>query len=780
MVSIRNVVPAAALIVSSILFASALSTPPVVLRRTNRIHIACSVVPKAMESTISMSKRKKNRKKRNQQLRKEQQQSSSASSSYYKSHYNFSNEREDVDEWLIRSTALILGEDETQQEEECSIKSGLPSQCASMQEYLYHARSVMKAWTHWNSRNTLGYRRDARLTVEVIFKRVLYVITHEETTTADAAEISELRPMLVSLVNIIIDAWANGNDVNEEAVAHTEGWLHFLQTGEMMDEIEEEKSLVVIGPDEESYRGVVKAYIRTQKRIYLEKALTLLEEMSSSSNHPNTIYPSTLTYNLVLYGLANAQPSSKKNAEIAENLLQKKMISSSQEENCAPDSNSFRQVISAWTKTGSRYAIEKTDEILNQILNDFPNIDPDASTFNAIMTLNLRLGRVEDAISVFNKMVGMHESGRIGTQPDIYSVNLLLKAMTRQRQHNQRQNLNEADDLVKTMEDTYHVHPDVQSFNIVIDAWSKSKLPEAVSRAERLLDVMERRCRNDSLAAKPDSYTFTSVLDSIARSEHSFHRAEKVFHRIEKLFQDGIVERPTIPVYNAYLNALVSSKDVDVLDRVESIFANMITERNANIRSYNTMLKAYSQFRSGRNGYFSRPLKAEELLTQMEEHSGIPYPDGYSYTTVINCFARSIVDRKAKKARQILDKMIQSYAAGNAAAKPQIYAFNGVLSASAHTHHTRFPEERLEAFTILVSTFLLLREWTEPNDSTYILFFQACERLLPKGHRLYEQVIETVVYSCVRDGQMSAKVMHALHNIAPDLAQQFEKIDAKE
>ena len=108
----------------------------------------------------------------------------------------------------------------------------------------------------------------------------------------------------------------------------------------------------------------------------------------------------------------------------------------------------------------------------------------------------------------------------------------------------------------------------------------------------------------------------------------------------------------------------------------------------------------------------------------------------------------------------------------------QIYAFNGVLSASAHTHHTRLPEERLEAFTILVSTFLLLREWTEPNDSTYILFFQACERLLPKGHRLYEQVIETVVYSCVRDGQMSANVIRALHATSPDLAQQFEKIDA--
>lgn len=107
-----------------------------------------------------------------------------------------------------------------------------------------------------------------------------------------------------------------------------------------------------------------------------------------------------------------------------------------------------------------------------------------------------------------------------------------------------------------------------------------------------------------------------------------------------------------------------------------------------------------------------------------------------------------------------------------------IYAFNGVLSASAHTHHTRLPEERLEAFTILVSTFLLLREWSEPNDSTYILFFQACGRLLPKGHRLYEQVVETVVYSCIRDNQMSENVMRALHNTSPDLAKQFEKIDA--
>ena len=617
MVSLRYISSAAAIILSDeLIFTTALSrSPAIMLRRTNnRLNIACSVVPRAMDSS-SMSRRKRTKRRNNKRShppRKRQQSSSSGTNS--ECNYLSNSGEDDIDEWLIRSTALFLGDNSDMQSDECAFSNTEISQFSSIQEYLYHARSLMKAWTHWNSRNTLGYRRDARLTVEVLFERVLYVISHEEKISD--VELAELRPTIVSLVNIIIDAWANGSKINQEAVIHAEGWFHFLTTGKMMNGMRSEKSLaVVLGADEESYRGVIKAYIRTQQKEYLDKAFGLLHEMSCGTTNQK-IYPKTLTYNLILYGLANAQPSDEKNAEIAENLL-KEMIWTSKGEEYDPDSNSFRQVISAWTKVVSLEAMDRANEVLDQVLNDFPHIDPDASTFNAIMTLNLRLDRVEDAISVFNKMVAIHQSGRVGTQPDIYSVNLLLKAMIRRRQHSQRQNLNEAEELLKGIEDIHHVQADVQSFNIVIDGWSKSKLPEAVSRAENLLDIMEVRCRNDSLAAKPDSYTFTSILDSIARSEHSYQRAEKVFHRIENMYEDGMVEKLTIPVYNAYLNALVSSKDMNALDRVESIFDNMRTERNANIRSYNTVLKAYSQFKSGRNGYFSRPLKAEELLRQV-------------------------------------------------------------------------------------------------------------------------------------------------------------------
>lgn len=643
------------LVISSGVSCGALSIIGSVPKGTSRMHTACSLAPKSVESHSTGFKRKR-KTKRNQLKQKQQnsrQKQQNSPSSSYKTNFII-NERDDVDEWLIRSTQMILGDsyiDEMQ--EECTISSGLPSQFGSLDEYLYHARSVMKTWT----RNTAGYRRDARVMVEVIFKRVLYVITHDETATADA---SERKAFLVSLVNIIIHSWANGRTVDEDAVAHVESWLHFLKRGEIMMNDEEEK-IFIIGPDEESYRGVVKAYIRTQKEEYLNKALNLLDEMSCND---------TLTTNLVLYGLANSQPS-RKNAEIAENLLWQKMISTGQETSF-PDSNSFRQVISAWSKTGSPDAIIKVNGILNRMLDEFKAIDPDASSFNAIMTLNLRLGNVEEVISVFNKMASLQESGRIVTRPDIYSLNLLLKAMTRRRQYSQRKRLNEAGDLLKAMPDMYHLHPDTQSFNIVIDAWSKSKLPEAMTRVEHLVDYMERCCRNDSLACRPDSYTFTSLLDTIARSEHSYKRAEQMFHRIEKLYEDGIVEDPpTTPVYNAFLNALVSSHDfLESLERVESVFDEMKVQKRANIRSCNIMLKAYSQFHYGKNGYFSRPIKSEELLTQvsdltsnltprvipvsstflstqindtqMEERSDLPSPDAYSYTSAINAFARSI------------------------------------------------------------------------------------------------------------------------------------------
>jgi hypothetical protein len=91
--------------------------------------------------------------------------------------------------------------------------------------------------------------------------------------------------------------------------------------------------------------------------------------------------------------------------------------------------------------------------------------------------------------------------------------------------------------------------------------------------------------------------------------------------------------------------------------------------------------------------------------------------------------------RKAIKSFGILRKAI------DAGIKPSIYTFNGVLTACALTYQR---EEKVQAFTILVSTLIMIREWTKPNDQTYKVLLTACERLLPADEARKKQVLDLV------------------------------------
>ena len=78
----------------------------------------------------------------------------------------------------------------------------------------------------------------------------------------------------------------------------------------------------------------------------------------------------------------------------------------------------------------------------------------------------------------------MSESGRSDINPDVYSVNLMLKAMTKQPPHS----LEDMEAVEEVLENL--TQPDKQSYNIVLDAWGKSQLREAATCAESLLEPL--------------------------------------------------------------------------------------------------------------------------------------------------------------------------------------------------------------------------------------------------------------------------------------------------
>jgi len=712
------------------------------------------------------------------------------------------NEEYQIQKWLLSSTTLLLGDDLTFQlingETNTSTSIDAPAYLNSSnrqqtldnfdtkKEYRKHAISTMQSWCQWIIQCSTGRRNSRRSTnkyqltygsikcspvnaakiVDSILFRLLNVIDIEEgevDTEVDQGNDTTL----LELIHIAITAWSNCKNRDGVAVNRTEYWLQLLQHRQTTNFTDDNDLRLY----EECYRGVIRACISSHEYQHLEKAIGLLDDMRDGHHR---LYPTAQTCNLVLYGLANCKPSTK-NAKQAEDIL-KNMKYDCQENELKyayrPDTNTFRQVITAWSKS------ETTDEaamnarrILDQMLTDYPSLDPDASTFNAIMTLYLQLGRRKEALAIFDQMCSLQQSGRKGTKPDLYSINLMLNALSQQPPFCSSEELQKAEDVLDVIRESFNVAPDVQSYNILIDSWAKSNLHEAAEKAILLLDIMERRCRLEPSIA-PDCYTYTSVINAISKSKHHKKRgswAEEIFQRMKSLHSQGLItNEPTIPVYNALLNALITSEEFGSIERAWIVFTEIIeTTDIANIRTYNTMLKGYSTLIRNNDGEiisYSRPKQAEQLLDRMEisyyrETSDI-VPDKYSYTTVTSAYGRSNVKRKAAKAHWVLQRMIDAYQDGNnSKAKPNTYAFNAVLNACAHT---RYPEEKVEAFTILCSTLILQRKWAKPDHTTYGIFLQGCSRLLPKNETRKWRVVETVFNSCTKEGQCGSLVLSTL------------------
>eukprot|EP00578_Thalassiosira_sp_NH16_P014404 CAMPEP_0181114562 /NCGR_PEP_ID=MMETSP1071-20121207/20961_1 /TAXON_ID=35127 /ORGANISM="Thalassiosira sp., Strain NH16" /LENGTH=999 /DNA_ID=CAMNT_0023198703 /DNA_START=126 /DNA_END=3126 /DNA_ORIENTATION=- len=642
------------------------------------------------------------------------------------------------------------------------------------------------------------------------------------TTTGGSARVVDWDAKLIELINVAIDAWATGKNV--EGAERRFLLLQQQILPPLMQRVkgdegssgsgqqQQQRQHVLLKLYEESYRGVIRACIRSRERKYLTRAIELLEDMQQRGGRiiglaRCPIIITTQTYNLVLYGLANCDPCVE-NARRAESILDE--MTTSIMEHCrpnegavvagrcypegdttiGPDSNTFRQVITAWTKSCHRsgnnndvaIAAAKARRILDRMLSDFPSLYPDASTFNAIMTIYLKLGKTDEALAVFDLMNTLHASGRGGDSgntavPDTYSFNLMLRAIQIHAHRSREENIEAVEELIETSRERYQVRPDVNSYNILIDAYAKSRLEDAANRAEVLLGYMEGDV--DTIGRSPPMGIATRVPSMPSNDRGITKRgwAEGVFRRMEGLHSEGLVEAPTTPVYNALMNCLITSEERGSVERAEALFSETAEAGLANTRTYNTMMKGYSMFRRSRiDGSiiaYSRPRKAEKLLDEMElsyYSKGLAspiIPDKYSYTTVISAYGRSNATRKAAKSLMILHRMLESYGEGNSAARAGTYAFNAVLNACAHTRH---PDERLEAFTILCSTLILLKDWAKPDHTTYGTFLQACARLLPRDEARKWRVVEAVFDSCTKEGQCGDLVLKELKGVAsPEL-----------
>ena len=276
-------------------------------------------------------------------------------------------------------------------------------------------------------------------------------------------------------------------------------------------------------------------------------------------------------------------------------------------------------------------------------------------------------------------------------RPDEITYGAVLRAL---RYSRRSKDAMYADELCKEMIAKYDageegsVRPTARHFAAAIAALSESRQDRdrAAQKTQQLLDILLSRYRESGGDPKlmPDRHIFSDVITALARSRKGSRNAEKVLGLLDSLKElhaetEADALQPNAVVYGAALHALSAMKgDQQAIDKMEEMMNEMRENSiEPNNVCYNSLISAYAAT--------GRGFKVEEILRAMEERymetgEEALKPNVVVYTNAINAWSRTRSPDAVKRARTLLDEMIEQYSNGDENMKPNSHTFTSMIN----------------------------------------------------------------------------------------------------
>ena len=456
----------------------------------------------------------------------------------------------------------------------------------------------------------------------------------------------EVSPDIVSY-NSVLKAWKE--DEKPEAA------LELLETM-IRDERAEERQSAMTGSettsnirvDVISFNTVIAAFANQGNH---QKALELLRKMEKKKSQDDSgsdddkdefedyFYPNpdTITYNIVLYSLA--QSNDLGTANQAENLLREMMMRKERTGKSVVDTTSFNTVLLAWSREGEK------DSRANPATNN-GNAAKRQIPRRPVST-QMAAQRAQGLLTIMEEL---YAAGNVNVSPDAYSYTTTIQCWAKcsnTKKSSETSSPEKAQGILNRMIER-GIQPNKLTYTVLINAFSKAGQPE---RAEYVLQQMTSRSEH-----QPDTVVFSSIIDAWARvsgeNPEAASRALQILETMKRNAKQGI--GPTATTYTSVLSALAKSRTrdasdqaLDVLQDMEKDYAASValesvpTSRDSEVDDpkrdrwslrpstihYNCVLDAYA--RSSRS---DKAIQAEKLMKVMENHSRLDCrPDSISY-----------------------------------------------------------------------------------------------------------------------------------------------------
>jgi hypothetical protein len=378
-------------------------------------------------------------------------------------------------------------------------------------------------------------------------------------------------------------------------------------------------------------------------------------------------------------------------------------------------------------------------------------------------------GSAERAHALLQEMIHHYKDGSFppDSEPELIAFNGCITAWARIARPDKGERI--LWDLEQVSRDCQRLVPNAKTYNSVLHAHVKSRDKlKALDKAIAIVQHMEEKCKHQP-AVTPDSFTYNTLMKAWVQSgqAHAPQEAEAILSKMEQLASRRELVEITTRNYNVVINAYAKSKDRLAASKAHSLLRRMEASNNNHVQpdiiSYTSVIECYAK-----SCDFNASLMAEELLQNAMEryeltHDKTLMPNLRTYTMTIQALALCPRQGNVVKARELLTRLTELYdSTRDESLRPNEYPYNYVINCAANTIGTN--QEKVQAFQIATRTYQEMRNshLVQPDSFTHAFWIKACNNLLPLNSELHTKCVSIAFEQCKKDGLVTNQVLNRL------------------
>jgi len=498
--------------------------------------------------------------------------------------------------------------------------------------------------------------------------------------------------------------------------------------------------------------------------------------------------PLTIALNHVLRMYSDTKATNSEAFDRSLSLVQRFKRLKPNRSNQYPDVSTYNLLLGSLSRSNIKQKDKRTQQIMNEMESN--SIEPNMKTYTTAITAmgtdrgngNMSEEILVKAMKKYDNLSYLEKGNMTFNASSLYAATIVSKV--RSGNFDSSKAVQMLDNLEKKYEETRdpNLKPNVALYAAVFDILSRecgrNRSSSALSTALRLLENMETLYEEGHEDMMPDKYCFTSVMVALSRSRlpDAVEKAEKIWERMELLYERTKDEsiRPDHVTHSALLFTLLQSKDSENIKRAEELIYKIEDmARNKEMlwpspAVYTALINAI-----GRGDSATKGEKIEKIIAHLDEAylNGIlnAKPDTLVFNAAINAWATSITPKKAKKSWKLLNEMCNRYEKGDLGAKPNVSSFTNVLNACAYTKDKRFHLEAVDiAVRIQEKIFSDVDNYGRPDSKFFNMLIRVFGFCIPKDSDR-QSFISATFQRCSREGRVDNTVLGSMKKFSPKL-----------